>query len=150
MSRHTRYQAAILRGDHILLIRHHEHDSGRTYWLLPGGGREPGESEEECVRRKMREDTHLEVSVERLLLEDNVETSKGYQCYKTYLCRAENGQAQPGYEPEEHASSIYAIDEIGWFDLCDPQAWNELIRKDSITFPLLQRIRTALGYSLTN
>lgn len=147
MSRSTRYQAAILRGDQILLIRHHEHASGRTYWLLPGGGREPGESEEECVRREMREETDLDVFVERLLLEDNIQASKGYQCYKTYLCRAEHGQPKPGYEPEEHAASIYAIVEVGWFDLRNPRGWNELILNDTLTFPLLQRVRAALGYT---
>ncbi len=147
MSRHTRYQAAILRGDHILLIRHYEHEDGRTYWLLPGGGREPGESEEDCVRREMREETNLEVSVERLLLEDHVQTTVGYQCYKTYVCRVVSGAEKPGYEPEESASSVYAIVEVGWFDLCNPQGWGELILKDTITFPLLQRIRTALGYT---
>ena len=36
--RHTRYQAAILRGSQILLIRHQEHQGGRSYWLLPGAG----------------------------------------------------------------------------------------------------------------
>ena len=55
--RHTRYQAAIMIGSQILLIRHEEHNHGRTYWLLPGGGREDGESEEECVIREMREET---------------------------------------------------------------------------------------------
>ena len=42
--RKTRYQAAILRGDQILMIRHREHADGRTYWVLPGGGIEAGES----------------------------------------------------------------------------------------------------------
>ncbi len=36
--RHTRYQAAIMIGSQLLLIRHEEHQGGRTYWLLPGAG----------------------------------------------------------------------------------------------------------------
>jgi hypothetical protein len=49
MIRSVRYQGAIILSDHILLVQHSEHASGRIYWLLPGGGREEGESEEACV-----------------------------------------------------------------------------------------------------
>jgi hypothetical protein len=38
MPRTIRYQAAIIRGEDILLIKHREHGNGRAYWLLPGGG----------------------------------------------------------------------------------------------------------------
>ena len=55
------YQAAIIQDDHVLLIKILEHRSGREYWVLPGGGREAGESEEECVRREMKEETGLEL-----------------------------------------------------------------------------------------
>ena len=150
MSRYIRYQGAILRDDHILLIKHCEHASGRSYWLLPGGGRESGETEEACIRREMREETHLEVSVDRLLLEETVNSRQGYQCYKTYLCWAESGEAHPGYEPEESASSIYAIDEVGWFDLRVPEEWDEKVKTDPITYPLLQRVRAALEYPVVD
>jgi len=40
--RHTRYPGAIVRDDHSLLIQHRFHGRGRSDWLLPGGGREPG------------------------------------------------------------------------------------------------------------
>ena len=45
--RHTRYQGVIIKDDHILLIKHTEHKSGRSYWVIPGGGREPDEPEKE-------------------------------------------------------------------------------------------------------
>jgi ADP-ribose pyrophosphatase YjhB (NUDIX family) len=48
-----RYQAAIFRDDEILLIKCREQTSGRVYWLLPGGGRETGETEIECVQREV-------------------------------------------------------------------------------------------------
>jgi len=63
-----RYQGAIVNEQQILLIRHKEPASGQSYWLLPGGGKEDGETEEGCVIREIREETHLEVKVERLLL----------------------------------------------------------------------------------
>jgi ADP-ribose pyrophosphatase YjhB (NUDIX family) len=146
----TRYQAAILRGRHILLIRHREHESGRTYWPLPGGGIEAGESEIECVKREVREETHLDVVVESLLLDESRQSFEGksgggYQRFKTYLCHPMSDQeATPGCEPEPEVAALYAIVEVGWFNLDDETNWNESILNDPITAPALRRIRAAL------
>ncbi len=146
MQRTIRYQGAIVREDYILLIQHREHETGRTYWLLPGGGREPGETEEDCVLRELREETQLDVSVERLLLDEAGVPRGIYRRLKTYLCRVVGGNAQPGYEPEIEAAQLYAIAEVRWFDLRSCDKWDAQITDDPITFPLLQRIRAALGY----
>ena len=53
MSRTTRYQAAIMRGEEILLIKHQEHKTGNAYWVLPGGGIEDGETEIQCIQREV-------------------------------------------------------------------------------------------------
>ena len=63
MKKTIRYQGAILRDAHILLVLHREHMGGRSYWLLPGGGREDCETEVECVIREMKEETGLDVKV---------------------------------------------------------------------------------------
>jgi 8-oxo-dGTP pyrophosphatase MutT (NUDIX family) len=70
LNRYTRYQGAIVRNHSILLIRHRENESGRSYWILPGGGIEPGETEEDCVRWEMKEETNLDVQVSALLLDE--------------------------------------------------------------------------------
>lgn len=147
MLRHTRYQGAILRDQSILLIRHREHQSGRAYWVLPGGGIEPGESEEDCVRREMKEETGLDVIIEQLLIQDK-ELGGVYQVRKTYLCTAA-GEPAPGYEPEEEAAAHYSIDQIGWFDLRQPHTWGDLIIQDPFTYPQLLAIRKALGFDST-
>lgn len=146
MKRDIRYQGAILRNDEILLIKHREHKSGRSYWLLPGGGREGEESEEDCIRREMREETQLEVSVERLLLDERDHPMGAYLRLKTYLCHADDGIPKPGYEPELEAAQNYAIAEVRWFDLRSPERWDAEVKSDLITYPLLQRIRAVLGY----
>ena len=141
-SRITRYQAAILRGTEILLIRHREHAGGRSYWVLPGGGMEAGETEIECVRREVREETNVEVSVDALLLDEPpfIDNGTPYRQFKTYLCRLLTTDAAPGYEPELEASAVYAIVEVAWFDLADESTWNEIIINDPIIAPALRRI----------
>jgi ADP-ribose pyrophosphatase YjhB (NUDIX family) len=147
MSRDIRYQGAIIRNHCILLIRHHEHATGSAYWVIPGGGREAGETEEACVQREMREETNLEVAVESLLLDEAGVPEGVYQRLKTYLCKVIQGDAQPGYEPEVEATQQYAISEVRWFDLRNPGEWEE-VKSDPFTFPLVQRIMIHLGYSM--
>jgi ADP-ribose pyrophosphatase YjhB (NUDIX family) len=145
MPRHARYQAAILQDGKILLIQHREHASGRAYWLLPGGGMEDGETEEETVMREVREETHLEVHVEGLILDEPARPERSaYQRYKTYLCSPVTMDAAPGAEPEPEVAAVYAISQVGWFPLADESAWNEAILNDVITAPLLRRVRDAL------
>ena len=146
-ARHTRYSAAILRGNQILMVKHREHADGRSYWVLPGGGIEAGETELECVRREVREETNLEVSVEALLLDEPPFFDNGspYQRFKTYLCRPLTSEAAPGYEPEPEASAIYAIVAVAWFSLDDESTWAEQVAHDPIMAPTLRRIRAALN-----
>lgn len=147
MNRTIRYQGAIVRDHHILLLKQTELASGRSYWLIPGGGIEPDETEERCVQREMQEETCLHVQVQHLLLDETGIPSEIYQRRKTYLCHVLDGEARPGYEPEEEFASDYAFIEVGWFDLRDPTTWNEQIVADPLTYPLLQRIQAALGYT---
>ncbi len=146
MDRLIRYQDAIIRDDHLLLIKHHEHESGREYWILPGGGREPDEMEEACVLREMLEETGLVVTVEHLLLYDYGVRMGPYQHLKTYQCRIISGEPEPGYEPEVEASQVYAITEVRWFDLNKPDEWEVLLEAGPVTLAVVQRIRVQLGY----
>jgi 8-oxo-dGTP pyrophosphatase MutT (NUDIX family) len=145
-TRHTRYQAAIVRGSEILLIRHREHADGRSYWVLPGGGMEANETEIDCVRREVFEETNLDVSVADLLLDEPpfVDNGGPYQRFRTYLCHPLTSQAAPGYEPELDAAAVYAIVEVAWFRLANETTWGDIVLNDPITAPLLRRIRAAL------
>lgn len=144
--RDIRYQGAIVDDDRILLIKHKPLHGGSPYWLIPGGGREDGESEVECVQREMREETNLVVEVAGLLLDEPGFPGGPYPRRKTYLCKPIGGEAKPGYEPELEAASAYAISEVKWFDLRDTSGWGRLLTSDPNTRPQVERIREKLGY----
>ena len=55
-----------MKGDSILLVRHEK--GAASYWLLPGGGLEFGESLVDGLCREVREETCLEVRVGDLVL----------------------------------------------------------------------------------
>ena len=144
--RKIRYQGAIIRDNHILLIRHRENESGRSYWILPGGGIELGETEEDCIRREMKEETNLNVRILSFLLDEPAHPNDRYNSWKTFLCEPYVGEASPGFEPEPDAASEYSIAEVKWFDMSNETGWNPELIADPFTYGQLQRLRKKLGY----
>ena len=56
----------ICRDEQVLLVRHEKGD--RSYWLVPGGGVDAGETMVEAAARELLEETAFSVDVGRLLL----------------------------------------------------------------------------------
>jgi ADP-ribose pyrophosphatase YjhB (NUDIX family) len=63
-----RAQVVLLDGNRILLARHERGD--HRYWVLPGGAVEPNEDPKDAAIREVREETGLEIRLERLLFVD--------------------------------------------------------------------------------
>lgn len=61
----VRVAGILIEDDKVLLIEHTKND--RSYWLLPGGGVDWGESIEEAVKREFLEETNLAVEIENFL-----------------------------------------------------------------------------------
>ena len=61
-----RVAAIVLRGDALLLARHQKEQ--KTYWVLPGGGVEYGESLADALVREVKEETNIEVRAGRLVM----------------------------------------------------------------------------------
>lgn len=146
MARHTRYQGFIIQDHQILLIQHSQRSTGLSYWVVPGGGRDGGESEEECVIREMKEETNLEVRIERLAFDEPAPSGGVYKWRKSYICSPISGEASPGYEPEPEAAADYSISAVKWFDLRAPSQWEDELKEDPFTYPQLKMLREFLGY----
>ena len=147
-TRSVRYQGAIIKDAHILLIRWRDLEPDRSFWVIPGGGREPGESVKECIVREMCEETNLEVEAGRMLLDEPSHDGAQYMTTRTYRCQVVRGVAGAGHEPEDPRPEGYGIVEVRWFDLRDEQDWEPLLTEDRITYPQLQKLRALLGYNL--
>lgn len=61
----VRVGAIVLSEQRLLLVQHQKGE--RSYWLLPGGGLEAGETMFDCATREVREETGLTVAPERLV-----------------------------------------------------------------------------------
>ena len=139
MGREVRCHGAVLKGDSILMVKHVNHRTGNVYWWLPGGGLQPGETQEECAVREIKEETHLEVRVERLLFETQDLSSRyTYERYATYLCTPIAGEALPGVENTGH--SITGVD---WYPVWDESRWEPGFYDEHV-YPLLKSIQSAL------
>ena len=108
--------AAIFRDDTILMIRHQTPE--RTYWTLPGGGVEPGETPEAAAVREVWEETGLRATVARFLFTEGY-GADGSPCF-CFLLRADGRQAAVmGSDPEEAHLSIdeRLLQDVAWIPL---------------------------------
>src|SRR5260370_6358200 len=96
------------------LIFNHEkqilmgHRRDIDWWNLPGGGTESGETVDEAVCREVREETGLEVKVERLV--GVYSKPQKQEVVLTFLCQVIGGTLQPTEETRE--SRYFSLDSL--------------------------------------
>jgi len=61
----VRVAGILIEDGRILLIEHTKND--KKYWLVPGGGIDWGESASEALIREFKEETSLDIEVEKFL-----------------------------------------------------------------------------------
>lgn len=61
-----RVAGILVKDDQILLVRHEK--DGKSYWLIPGGGVDFGESAEQALIREFQEEVGLDIKVGKLVL----------------------------------------------------------------------------------
>jgi mutator protein MutT len=90
--------ACILNEKNEILIQRRKQENA---WGLPGGAMELGESVEEALRREIKEETGLEITIEKLLgvytkyFHTYPNGDKTQSIVMTFICRPAGGELQP-------------------------------------------------------
>ena len=98
---HTSVRGVIKKNDGIVLIHRIKKNSDvevRDYYVVPGGKMEPGESEEETVKREVFEELGIHVNVGLRLLEVHNDFDDSIQVF--YECEYVDGVLGTGTGPE--------------------------------------------------
>jgi len=120
--RDTRVQIVIVENGKYILLKHLAIKENVTFWGLPGGGQETGESEEEAALREAEEETGLKIRLLPLRFEKTLTEKRIlYHRIVTFLAYPISGTAATGYEPEadEYASYNYRLVGLKWQDFYD-------------------------------
>lgn len=138
-NRHTRCQALILdkKKTRVLLVQH-QNTYGTRYWWLPGGGLEPGEEAELCIRRELREELDIEVDIIDTFMLGNI-LQRNYRMYITFICTYSGDIECMRYED----NTQWKILQAKWFSFHDEKNWKGIFRDDDI-HPFLCELRWRL------
>lgn len=127
--------AAILNDDKILMVCHQT--QARTYWTLPGGGWQEGETLEETAVREVKEESGLNVRVLKLLFEEDYDYGKSY----CYLAELTDEVTEPtlGFNLKEKSLFGTMLKSVAWHSLKD--------KKDDVQ---VSKVISVLGLNITN
>ncbi len=79
-----RVAGILVKDDRILLVRHEK--NGKSYWLLPGGGVEFGETVEQALIREFKEEVGFSIQVGKLVLvNDSIPSDRHRQVLNLYF-----------------------------------------------------------------
>jgi 8-oxo-dGTP pyrophosphatase MutT (NUDIX family) len=85
----VRAAAVLVRKSRVLLVEHHK--GTERYWVLPGGGVEPGENAARTVERELKEELGLRVKTGKFLFCDEVVFGRKHNLDLYFSCRLAGG-----------------------------------------------------------
>lgn len=105
-----RVRAVIIDQNRVLLIKRIKKDS--TYWVFPGGGIETGETNEMALIRECKEETGVDIAVEKYFTTVKTKYMGQYQENLFYLCKITGGKVGTGAGPEFQKGDYYEGEHI--------------------------------------
>jgi 8-oxo-dGTP diphosphatase len=117
----TRISVVVLNRDgEILLVRHKK--GNQRYWVLPGGRLEYGETFEECAMREVKEETGLEVEMERFLyLSEAIAPDRSRHIVNIFIkAKVVGGTMKLGDEPVLAGVEFVRLEELAQMTLFPP------------------------------
>lgn len=110
----------VIDADKILLVKHRK--GARHYWVLPGGRLEYGETFNECAVREVKEETGLDVEVEKIVfLSEAIAPDRSRHIVNVYVtARVTGGKMQVGDEAVLAAVDFIPVAELEKLTLYPP------------------------------
>jgi 8-oxo-dGTP diphosphatase len=127
-----RVSALCIRDGHVLLVEHKSFSAGdpflpESYWILPGGGVERGETLEDAVRREMMEETGLSCNVGGLIFVKELlypypgvagQGERHHSVSLGFHCEVTGGETITGRDPE-YPDDQQMIMRVDWLAVAD-------------------------------
>lgn len=112
MEPRIRVAAIIRQGDSVLAVRHTKGD--KSYWLLPGGGVDFGETLTEALKRELHEEARLDVKVGDLVLANDSIAPDGSRHVVNLYFEAEvtGGEMVVGEDPRVTGLKYVSVAEL--------------------------------------
>lgn len=117
----TRVSVIVINGEgQILLVKHRK--GARQYWVLPGGRLEYGEDFQECGVREVKEETGLDVEIEKIVfLSEAIAPDRSRHIVNVFLCaKLTGGTMKIGNEPVLAAVEFMSLEELKNLTLYPP------------------------------
>lgn len=102
-----RITAILVEDRHILLVEQKVTKSRK--WSLPGGALEFGETIEQCAVRETKEETGLDIAIEKLLYVCDRLEEDHHVVHITFAVKRLGGHLRLGSEPESKANPIRSV-----------------------------------------
>ncbi len=119
----VRVGVLIVVNSQLLLVEHQK--NGVTYWLIPGGGLKFGETVVECAKREIKEETNLEIDLDRFLFSSESIAPDGSRhvvnlFFLGRLCNNSLENLKVGTEARLKSVDFIPIDELDKIELHPP------------------------------
>jgi len=119
-STRIRVAAIIAEDEKLLLIAHKK--GKHTYWLLPGGGVEYGESLDKALKRELKEELGIDIRVGDIaMVSDSIEPGgKRHIVNITFTCEYEDGEFHLAREKRLYDYAFFSVDQIETLQIFPP------------------------------